>query len=208
MLRHTVKPRPDQHRTAKDLIESSIESCKHLLLKEDDLEFHLAWEGRAEIIEELGGVQGRALSSELITLSFNAEQDGWKDSVRRTVAHDYAHTYFYEQNGLSDFLWQWVLEEALSQQFAEHVFPEIDSPQRHAVGREKIEELWPSAKKVMSEEMDYEHEMFYGGETFPRWYGHSLAYMIGEKLLKEHEFEDFPDLTRSDVVDTGDELFG
>lgn len=206
-MRVKVKPMPGQTRSAKEAIERAVQSCKHTLKKEDDVEFHLAWEGRPEVIQELNGVQGRALDSDLITISFNADRDGWKKELMRVAAHEYAHTFFYEENGLSDFVWQQILEESLAQHHTLHAFPEADQPQVGEVTKEELKELWPEARERLSDETDYDHEIFLGGDTFPRWYGHELAFQIGKELLDMHDYEEIPHLTRSEVLEVGDALF-
>ncbi len=203
-----VKPRPDQVRAAKDTIERAVQSCKHTLKKDEDIEFHLAWEGRPEVLSQLGGAQGRAMYSDLITISFNAKRDDWKDALMRVTAHEYAHAFFYEENDLSDFVWQRVLEEALAIHHTRHTFPELDNPQLGENSAEVLEEHWVDAREALSDETDYDHQIFIGGEDFPKWYGHDLALQIGKELLDRHDYEDLPHLNRTEVLEIGDTLFG
>jgi len=207
-MEYSIKPEEHELREARQEIEKAVEKVKHSLPKDKDVEFRLAWEGRQEVVEEMEGVDARTFSSTVVTLSFNSNHDKWKDSIRRNTVHEFGHTYFYEKNDdLSDFIWQWILEEALTQKLAEKIYPDSEAPYWNSVGQEELEDKWPEVKQIISDEMDYDHELFFGGENFERWTGYSLAFKIGEKLLEKHELEEFPELKRSDVIEAGDELF-
>ncbi|MDY6770216.1 MAG: hypothetical protein SVU88_04565, partial [Candidatus Nanohaloarchaea archaeon] len=109
-----------------------------------------------------------------------------------------------------------------SQNFSEQVYPGVDAPYRDNVPREQIagEDGWWAV--VRDEKLDdpalQRSPLFYGSERveteseydFPRWLGYTLSYHIGSQLLGEDDIgiEDFPHLSRDDVVRAGDALYG
>ncbi|MFB6209705.1 MAG: DUF2268 domain-containing putative Zn-dependent protease [Candidatus Nanohaloarchaea archaeon] len=209
-MEYTIKPEKHELERARRAAKEALESSKTVLEKEQDVEVFLAGDGRESVREKMNGSQGRTYSPTTVTASFCPEAEGWEDALKRTIAHEYAHAYFYEEKPKAEFLWQWLLEEALTQNFSEKIYPGIESPMRQRFSREEVGEYWSDVKEVLGEEIGgwYEHQLFMGGESFPRWIGYSAAYLIGQKLLEEHDLEDFPGLERSDVIEAGDRLFG
>ncbi|MFB6291896.1 MAG: DUF2268 domain-containing putative Zn-dependent protease [Candidatus Nanohaloarchaea archaeon] len=209
-MNYTIKPEEHELREARQAVEQALEKARHALEVSADVDYYLAWDGRPYTREKMGGVSGRTAALDVVTLAFNSEADGWKKNIRRTAVHEYGHLFFYDARGeMSDFMWQFVLEEALAQHLAEKLFPEGYAPWNERYSVDKIQQHWDDIKPIIEdEEIDYDHPLFLGGGDFPEWIGYSVAYLIGEKLLENHELEDLPDLTRSDVLEAGDRLFG
>ncbi|MFB6203727.1 MAG: DUF2268 domain-containing putative Zn-dependent protease, partial [Candidatus Nanohaloarchaea archaeon] len=186
-------------------VQKAIEASRYVLEKEEDFEVYLAWDGRPSVKDEQGGAQGRTYSAEVITAGFNSGADGWKDRLEEVIAHEYAHAWLYERRGMADHLWEWLLEEVLAQQFAEKAV-DADEPQKKAVDREELAELWPGVKEVLDDTVEsYDHDLFFGGD-FPRWTGYSLAYLLGEKLLEDRELSELADVRKSGVIEAGDSV--
>ncbi len=202
--------RPEEHelRKARRTVEGSLEACKAVREKEN-LTVALGWTEEGFVKEEMWGVHGYTTSKDRMEIQFNSEVERWKEALEATVAHEFAHTIFFETVPYEEttFNWQYILFEAHSQNFAEKIFPDIETPWREYIEAEELETFWPEVKEIISDEIEQDSELMYGGENFPQWLGYSLAYRIGQELLKDHELEELPELKRSDVVEAGDELF-
>lgn len=208
-MSYSIKPEEHELRKARNAVEAAVESVRHSFPVEGEVSFNLGWDGRDYTTQKMGGVSGRTVAENVITLSFNSEVEGWEETLKRTAVHEYGHVLFYNANsGLSDFMWQFLVEEALAQHLAERFFPDAHSPWNQKYSTDEISQEWGEIRHIIKEEeVDYEHPLFLGGEKFPDWMGYSVAYLIGERLLEDHDLDEFPQLKRSEVIETGDKLF-
>ncbi|MFB6180318.1 MAG: DUF2268 domain-containing putative Zn-dependent protease [Candidatus Nanohalobium sp.] len=209
---YTVKPEGHKLREADNIVEGALEACKAVVSKEKSVIVSLGWTEDGFVKEEMGGVTGETLSSRKMNIRFNSTVSGWKKNLEATVAHEFAHTWFHEQNNTSwegiQFNWQQVLMDSHAQHFAEKVVRNYSEPMSDAVSREEMSEKWSKIREVCNKELQEGRQLFYGGEEFETWTGYTAAYLIGEKLLESHELEEFPELKRSDVLEAGDTVFG
>lgn len=208
-MKYSIKPYEYELRKARKLVEEALKASKTFQEKEKDLKVSLAWIEDDFTKERLKGVFARALSRDEIEINFNSDAEDWENGMLIFSAHEYAHTIFYEQKGIEaeglEFNWQHILLEAHSQHFSEKVYPEKEAPWRKSVNREEFSEKWPEIKDRFSKEIA--QEPIIDCEELPLFFGYSLAYRIGEKLLEKHELEEFAGLERSDLIYAGDNLF-
>lgn len=182
--------RPEQHelREAREVVEGTLESCEHVVEKEDDLEISLS---HAEMTEaEDFGVFGGARSSEHARLYFNTRVKGWKDNLEDLTADTYGQSFFHE-NSEVNFQWQQILASVTGLM----VIEKISDPRK--VEKEDFREEWAEKKTEISEEIDSSKDNL-------SW---QLKALIGRKLLERHDLEEFPELKRGDVLDAGDAIF-
>jgi uncharacterized protein YjaZ len=203
--------RPEEHhlREARQVIEGALATCKAVVSKEEDVTISLGWDAD-DFMDEVDGATGRCHGSARIELYFNSGSSRWKESLKSTTAHEFAHAWFHEQNSTNvedmTFVWQQVLMDAHAQLFAEKI-TDYEDPISVAVEEDYIKENWSEIKEEMSKEFHESQGFFYGGGEFETWTGYTVAYLIGQKLLEEHELGEFPELKRSDVLEAGDALF-
>jgi len=171
----------------------------------------LKWEDPFTL-EKMNGVSGKTYSSTYFRIYFNTKAEGWKKSIKGTAIHEYGHTYFYEMidKDYADVLWQYILDEALTQNLTEALAPEAPEPWRTEHSENKISEHWPEIKNNLNRDVNHPDPLYISkseNNSYPNWLGYSLSYIIGKRLLKEHELEEFPGLNKTDVVKAGDRLF-
>lgn len=210
-MTHTVRPGPEEVREIHNIIDGVIKTCEAVLPKDSGLEIGLGWTASDFIKEEMDGTSGKTISFKYMEIVVNTTVDGWRDSLKATTAHEYAHTYFYESLGEKSFedisfMWQQVLLDAQAQIFATRLG--FEEPMIEAVDKEYLRQNWQRIKQTLEQEIDWYSELFYGGDNFETWTGYTLAYHVGQKLLELHDLEEFHTLKKSDVIEVGDEIFG
>jgi len=108
-------------------------------------------------------------------------------------------------------IWQYILDEALTQNMTEKFAPKASEPWRKEHSKQDIAKHWSKIKKeALERKYRFPDPLFIdkseGG--YPNWLGYSMAYLIGQKLLGEgHNLEEFPELGKEDVVNAGDNIF-
>ena len=188
-MNYSIKPEEHELREARQAIEKTLEGCKYVVEKEEDLEFSLGHVSK-EDVEGFGAV-GTALSPEKAEIFFNADVDGWEENLEDLVADLYGQSWFYENSEVT-FIWQQILASITGLM----VIEKVSEPREVEV--ENLKEEWAEKKTGVSEKVSEEPESL-------SW---KLKAAIGHKLLEEYELENLPDLKRSDVLDAGDNLFG
>lgn len=188
------------------------------LPREDDYTVSLGWTEQEFVIERMDGTHGRAHSAHFLEIKFNMAGKQWKKAIKTTAAHEYAHTWHYEKRyeseGRNKKIWQYVLDEALTQNFAEKLFPSYAPDHRTEHSKEKIAEYWPEVRDEEldrdSDEVSWPYSLYINksDEGYPNWLGYSMSYLIGKQLLKNQELEEFPDLDKQDLIKAGDAVFG
>ncbi|MFB6242366.1 MAG: hypothetical protein ABEJ36_06225 [Candidatus Nanosalina sp.] len=190
-MSYSIRPEENELRTAREKVEGVLESAKYSLEKDEMLEVSLG----ASPSQAPGefGASGVAINSEAAQIYFDPNKESWKDDIQTVTRKIYAKAWFYEKTEPAGFLWQEVLAEALG-----HIFLEETGEEREIEDKESFEDEWKGVKDNLGEELSVELR-----ENLS-W---QLKKLIGEKLLEEHELDDFPKLTRSDVEEAGDEIF-
>lgn len=195
----------------KKIISDVLGEANQTLRKDDDLTVTVGWTENSFVKDRLNGVIGETQSSQKVRIRYNSRIDGWKRFLRPVTAHEYAHAWFFEKIGRdrNGYKWRLVMSEALSQNFAEKMYPETEPSWRTKVNEEKLREHWEGAKGQLDEEVDGTRDpLFFGNQKYPKWYGYALSYRIGSAILEENQLEDFPDLGKERIVKEGDLLFG
>ncbi|QGA80051.1 hypothetical protein [Candidatus Nanohalobium constans] len=187
-MNYSIKPEEHELREARQAVEKTLEGCKYVLEKDEDLEFSLGHTGLDAV--EGFGVSGTALSPSTAEIFFNTEVDSWKENLEDLTADIYGQTWFYE-NSEVNFVWQQVLASITGLMVIEKI-----SDQK-GVEIEDLQEEWAEKKTDISEQISEQPENL-------SW---QLKTAIGHELLEEYELEEFPELNRTDVLEAGDSLF-
>lgn len=206
-----IQPTRTELKEANEIVEQAIKKASTTLEIKTNPKIALGYTHDNFTIDTLGGVSGETFNDEKIDINFNSEPHSWKDNLRRTSAHEYAHTQFFQTNPRrrNDPLWKVILGEAQSTNLAEKCFPEAKPPTIKAADNKQLEKYWPQVRDRMSEEMGWNNEILFSdfyNYDLPMYYGYSLAFQIGQKLLEKHKLKDFPDLKEEDVIEAGDKI--
>lgn len=209
------KPEENDLDAVRQKVQEGIDRAREFFPKEKEVKVGLGWTESDFAKEEMGGASGMAYSATYFEVDFNSEVEDWEKSVIGTAIHEFAHTYLYEKIDFDHSqdmpLWLHILEEALTQNTTEKLAPEKSSPWRKKHSRGEIAEYWPKIKEEeLGRNYSYPDPLFINKSEggYPNWLGYSMAYLIGQELLKEHELEEFPELKKEDVIEAGNKLFG
>lgn len=207
-----LKPESEELKEAKEITQEGIDRASEILPKDEEVKVGFGWSEESFVLENMSGVSGKAFGSDYFYLFFNTSVENWKTSMLASSVHEYGHTWFYEriENDYAQALWKYILDEALTQNLAEKLVPEFESPWRKEHSREEISEYWPQIKQNLVREVNHPDPLYIdqSEDGYPNWLGYSLSYLVGQKLLEEHDLEDFSELEKEDVVRIGNQLFG
>ncbi|MEF8880628.1 MAG: DUF2268 domain-containing putative Zn-dependent protease [Candidatus Nanohaloarchaea archaeon] len=156
------------------------------------------------------GIHGLTRNPENIEFNISTETSDWRKFLKSQFTHEYAHTVFMAPLGLKYESnienWQHIMLEAHGQIFAEQAYPDIRPNWRTIFSEKEISEEWSEIRNILGTKIFT--ESIFNSDEFHPWFGYSLSFKIGQKLLEEHELEDFPELEKEDVVEAGNKLFG
>lgn len=188
-MSYSIKPEEHELQQAQQVVETAIESCRHTLEKEQRFTLHLGHADKTEVGDF--GVFGEARGSENGQIYFNTSIDGWKQNLNDLTIDIYGQAWFYEKEENHEFIWQELLANTTGLLLIDHI-SEGREPDHNS-----LEEEWSEKKEDLSEQLINSRENF-------SW---QLKLIIGRKLLENYEFEDLPELNRSDIIEAGDETF-
>jgi hypothetical protein len=194
-------------------VESTLEliedRCEELQKMDRGLKIDVDWTEKDFFIKNKNGVHGRTKSREKIEILLNTDIEDWKDMLKNQFTHEYGHTYFFEVTGFKYESnienWRHLLLEAHGQHFSEKAYPEINAYWRENVSRQNIAERWSDLRPLLSEKIF--SSKIVGSRDYPLFFGYSMAYYIGEDLIKEHKLKRFPKLEKQHVIESGDQIF-
>lgn len=188
-MNYSIKPEEHELQQARQIVETAIESCRHVLEKEDNLKIHLGHAEKTEVGKF--GVFGKALDSENSQIYFNTSVEGWKENLNELVIDVYGQSWFYENVENHEFVWQQVLVNTTGLLLIDKI---SESREPDYKG---LEEEWKEKKEGLSDQL-------IDSRDNTSW---QLKLLLGRKLLDEYELEELPELKRSDVIDAGDKTF-
>lgn len=192
-MSYTIRPEKHELRNARETVEGVLESCKYILEKNKVLEVNLGAAPSGSAQEH--GAHGLAINESAAQFYFNPEIDDWDEDLEKVVRKEYAKSWFYEKTDSSGLLWRELLAESFGLMFLEEN-SDGREPEEYP---EEFREDWSDGKESLKTQISVDNQ-----ENFS-W---QIKWFIGEKLLEEHELEEFTDLTRSDIEDAGEEVFG
>lgn len=200
---------------ASEIISDAMEmSSEELKVGNIDVKIIVGWTEKEYVLEKLNGVSGVAKYPATLEFRYNSSIDGWKQSLKCSVVHEYAHLWdFHERGGKWEYQWQYVLGEALSQLFSEKKVPGYVPPWREKYSIEELSEYWPVVRDCelerRLEKISGWNPLFIstGGTEYPNWLGYSLAYRIGNELVSEDELQNLVNMNLKDVIVAGNRLF-
>lgn len=206
-----LKPEAEELEEAKSIAQEGVNLASERLPKNKEVKIGFGWTEDPFTLENMSGVAGKSFGSDYFVLSFNTDPNKWKNSLLAQSVHEYGHTWFYEkiENDYAKILWRYILDEALTQNLAEKLVPEFESPWRKQHSAKEISKHWPEIKQNLEREVNHPDSLYINQseEGYPNWLGYSLSYLIGQKLLEEQKLEDFSNLEKKHVIKAGNKLF-
>nr|EGQ40438.1 MAG: putative Zn-dependent protease, DUF2268 [Candidatus Nanosalinarum sp. J07AB56] len=214
-MKDEIHPTPAELQEARRHAKKALRKSRERLQKDEPVKLCLGWTEDEFVLENMDGVTGHAFSSDIIKVRFNARPDMWVPSLKTSTAHEFAHAWHYEQKGRStETMWEHVLDEAITQNFAEQVYPEYETSWRKSHPAETVAKFWPQVKKKeldrRTDDINWPSLLYIDlsdDGDYPNWLGYSMSYLLGKELLKDRNLEEMPDVSRQELVDAGDRLF-
>jgi hypothetical protein len=185
-MSYNLRPETHELEKARKNVEKAFESCKYTLEKNKVLSVNLgsSWERKH-------GAHGLAESSTEAQIYFSPDVSGWGEDLKKTAISVYGEAWYRENVDEVAFVWQSFLASVSGLLLLEEV-EEGREPEREGLGEE-----WMEKKDSLDEEVAFQEESF-------SW---SLKLVLGRKLIDEEGPEGLSDLSRSDVVEAGEEAF-
>lgn len=185
-MSYNVRPEEHELKKARRSVEKAFESCKYVLEKNKILSVNL---GKSS--QENHGAHGLAASSTEAQIYFNPDVKDWEDDLQKTATSVYGEAWYREKVDDITFVWQEFLASVSGLLLLEEV------GEGREPDAEGLEEEWMEKKDSLDEEVAFEDESF-------SW---SLKMVLGRKLLEDGDLEDLSELSRSDVLEAGEEVF-
>lgn len=206
-----ILPTIETFREAREIVDNSLSIADDAFPIERDVIVEVGWGGDEFIIESLDGASGFASYPNRVELKFNTGAENWRESLKSSTVHEYAHVWGYEKRGQeSQKKWEYILEEAFTQHIAKDLVPEYQSPWWTKHSTQKVAAYWDQIKEAEFDEASEEAGPLFintEDEGYPLGLGYSLSYQLGQELLAEHDLYDFPALSKEELVKAGDQLY-
>ena len=190
-MSYTIRPEEHELRKARDTVEKMLETCKYSLEKNKMLEVSLGAAPTDSADEH--GAHGLAINDEAAQFYFNPEIDGWSEDLEKVIMKEYGKSWFYEKTEASGLVWRELLADVTGLMFLK----ENSDEKRYIENPEDFSDEWEEKKDSLGEQISLDVQ-----EDFS-W---QLKFLIGEKLLENRDFEDLPDLKKSDIEKAGTEV--
>lgn len=185
-MSYSVRPETHELKKARRAVEKAFESCKYTVQKNKVLSANLGSSS-----QENHGAHGLATSSTEAQLYFNPNVSDWDEDLKKTAISLYGEAWYREKVDEVSFVWQEFLASIsgllLLEEVGEGREPETES----------LEGEWTEKKDILDEEVAFGEEGF-------SW---NLKLVLGRKLVEDRGLEELPELTRSEVLEKGEEAF-
>ena len=187
-MSYRIRPEEHELRQARETIEGVLESCKYSLEKNKLLEVNIGVAPSGSTGEY--GARGVAVNAEAAQIYFDPQVEDWQEDLEKVVRKEYGKSWFYEGMEMSGLVWQELLADIFGLMFLRQIEErEIEEPPA---------DEWEDKKHKLKKHVSPEFQ-----EDFS-W---QLKWLLGEKLLENHDLEELIKLKRSDVSSAGDEIF-
>jgi hypothetical protein len=186
-MNYTVKPEKHELEEARSIVDQVVSTAEAFQEKEQPITFGLSWDRKIEPV---------TTSSQKVIIRFNTDEDDWEQEMRGAVARGYAQAWFLEHTQ-PELHWQELLMLGHSLHFSERA----TGSEAQISSKKELAGFWPEIKDNLSlSKQEVNHELMR--------HGFSLSYHLIEEILEKHEMEDLPELSRSEVIEAGDRIFG
>lgn len=145
------------------------------------------------------GVSGVAWNQNIFTIQI-APPFLEESNLKFSVAHEYHHTVFFENNELTmaDSLLDFVLLEGKADTFAQMVYPDIQVPWSDFSTDKYENQTWQVLQKNASSTDPLMKDLFFQGDGvkgLPRWANYKIGNKIMESFVDENTTISIPDWT-------------
>lgn len=204
-----IKPGKEEFEQARKACLNALEDASKRLQKQSETNIDLIWTEDDHIIQNMNGARGMPYGSKIIQIRFNTEPERWEENLKVTVAHEYAHLWYSEKTGKSNkHRWAYFIEEGLTQNFANSIYPDIPQAHRTSHSVNDMKQYWPRVRElIQGPRLNTWDPIFFGNKEFPKWLGYSMSYQIGKKILENTDFNKWHEIEKEDVINSGDKTF-
>lgn len=208
-MNYSIKPSEKDIRESRQIVKGVVETCR-IVSEVPDLSVELGWTGDEYILNELGGAEAFAKSSQVLKVGFNTSVNNWQDRLEFSASIGYGKCVFLNlrssrPNDLS-LVWEKVLYEGFSLVFANEALGNIEEkvPWEMELDDEEEEKIWRAFsdnfdKGLNSDELP--EEVFEGRNI------EIIGYKLSRELIKSYELEELPELEMIRLVEAGERLY-
>ena len=176
------------------MIKETFNRCANKVSSVDTISVHLFPSYNKFINQKMDGVSGYTPDRKHMIL-FISKQNGWKQALAQTLAHEFAHT----QN-FSHHRWRTLLDsiifEGLAEHFRESAVSGKKSPWVKSINQSAAKKYFFQIKnKLSSNGNKIYRELFLGqGNKYPLWTGYAIGYQIIKSYLKNNPKKSWPQI--------------
>jgi uncharacterized protein YjaZ len=150
----------------------------------------------------MNGVGGFCPKKDIIFLFLNLNGNCWKENLRDSLIHEFAHSVSdYYLGGENFNLGEGLIFDGLAEHFRKRNFGGNDLLIK-SISEEDSEKYLEELKdRLESKDFDLYMEVFYGDGKYPLWTGYVIGYyLVGKYLSKLNSF-DWNELLRKNPRD-------
>ena len=148
-------------------------------------------------VEKMNGVGGFCPRKDIIFLFLNLNGKDWKNSLRDSLIHEFAHSVSEYYSGGENFnLGEGMVFDGLSENFRKINFGGSDILINAVSERDCITYFEELKEKLNSKDFNFYMEVFYGTGKYPQWLGYSLGYYLVKNYIKKYSDLDWNKLLR------------
>lgn len=160
----------------KTISRSTIKQCKQVFALKNVYLFIFPCFS-VFVRKKMNGVMGESPYKNTILIFINPTVKGWKEALKGTITHEYAHAvtyHFHTWQTLRDSLFF----EGLAENFVEMVQGKTN-PWAKQISYTESKKFFQKLKKYLnSRKSKIYREIFFGSKKYPLWLGYSLGYYL------------------------------
>jgi uncharacterized protein YjaZ len=189
------------------IIKDTLESCNSKLPNNQKLSIYILPED-PDIFERFKvDARGENPNSNAILLIVNPLSTNYKQSLARTLAHEYYHSVNKQvvKNEKKDLL-TGLISEGKAENFASIVFPKVTSHFAGKLSKDDEYKLWKEINsKLSSEDVDVKSAILNGNKgDFPQLGGYTIGYNIVKEYIKKNpnvSIQEWTSMKAADILE-------
>lgn len=159
-------------------IKTALQDVAAVLPIEKTLRIYIFPSFSKFVKEKMGGVSGYTPWENTILLFIDPLKKNWKDEVKKTIVHEYAHAVsrqFHRWETLRDS----IVFEGIAENLVQEVYRGEMSPWASALSLRQAKKYFNKVEKnFSSKEMLINQDVFFGSKAFPLWTGYAIGYYL------------------------------
>ncbi len=173
----------------KPVVKKTLERCEKILKPKEKYSVVISPTFDKFITNKMGGTSGFTFQdSKTISIVVNRSAKDWRDSLEKTVAHEFNHIIRFEmvkKKELKYSLLDRLAFDGLAECFEFEVTGQTCQCAK-SLSEIVAKKLWRRIKpKLNLISLDLCNQIFYGSKYFPHWGGYTLSFLIVKKKKEE-----------------------